>query len=239
MSAGPVFARGTSYPGTRCMAGRLSAMVYVHGCRRSGIQMGHARAAKSLLRSTESLLSISALQRHASALLILAALTLACSDLTGAGELRVGSRGDSVEVILAQSAAGPSLEEINNEIQELAAKDNVTTVIPEQAIRRWLPSDDLDENAATLRSLGFEVEVHDVESGRDDPDGTYTSARLQGKRKFFVARKIVRSGTAYYVHEGRIVEVGWAVSALMSGSVNHSGQRAVSGRFGTEAAPLN
>ena len=50
------------------------------------------------------------------------------------------------------------------------------------------PSDDLEDNAATLRALGFEVEVHDVGEEGNGPLGIYRGAEMQGTKRFLTAR---------------------------------------------------
>jgi hypothetical protein len=69
---------------------------------------------------------------------------------------------DAVGIVMAQSSVMPSIDEINREIEALAVAGEAKP-IPEDVLRRWLPSDDLDDNAAMLRALGFNVQVHDVE----------------------------------------------------------------------------
>ena len=111
-----------------------------------------------------------------------------------------------------------------------------TKPIPEDVLRRWLPSDDLEDNAATLRALGFEVEVHDVGEEGDGPLGIYRGARMQGTKRFLTARKIVKSGIAEHVQEGRTLRAVWALNASMSVSIKQDGRRTLSGSFGVEAA---
>jgi hypothetical protein len=140
----------------------------------------------------------------------------------------------SQEIVLAQSETSPAVDEINREIEALAASgQTMPKRVPEDMLRRWLPSDDLDDNAATLRSLGFHVEVTDVE--RDDHPLSQIERR-QGTKWTLKAQKILKS----ILVNGHVVEgpAPGAVAVLLVAvgiSIKQDGRRMIGGHVGVDS----
>ena len=146
---------------------------------------------------------------------------------SAAGEILWSSQ----EIVLAQSGTSPSLDEINRDIKALAA-DGQAKPIPEDVLRRWLPSKDLEENAATLRALGIDIQVVDVER---DPHPLREIERREGTKRLLTAQKILKS-----LINGQVVEgpspgaVAFLVIAIGI-SIKQDGRRMIGGHVGVDS----
>jgi hypothetical protein len=138
---------------------------------------------------------------------------------------------DAVGIVMAQSSVMPSIDEINREIEALAVAGEAKP-IPEDVLRRWFPSDDLDDNAAMLRALGFNVQVHDVER---DAHPLREIERREGTKRLLTAQEILKSLINGQVIEGPSPGAVAFLVVAIGISIKQDGRRMIAGSVGLES----
>ncbi len=97
---------------------------------------------------------------------------------------------------------------------------------------RWFPSDDLDDNAAMLRALRFNVQVHDVER---DAHPLREIERREGTKRLLTAQKILKSLINGQVIEGPSPGAVAFLVVAIGISIKQDGRRMIAGSVGLES----